>query len=65
MYTDGQSSTYVKNGKAFSITYGDGTRTLGYLSQDTINWGGLIVKNQIFAEAYSFDTSSYYDVWFI
>ena len=62
MYTAGKSNTYVRNGKNFTITYGDGTKTVGYLSQDSINWSGLIVKNQIFAEAKTFDTTSYYDV---
>ena len=32
------------------------------MSQDTVNWAGLTVVNQTFAEAYQFDQSSYYDV---
>ena len=56
------SGTYVKIGKSFSITYGDGSVTSGFLSQDTIDWGGLFVRNQIFAEATKFDSSSLYDV---
>lgn len=64
VYTADKSSTYVKNGKSFTITYGDGSRTLGYLSQDTVSLSGLTAKNQVFAEAYSFDTNTQYDVNF-
>ena len=61
MYTSSKSSTYKRNGNSFSITYGDGTKTTGFLSQDTIDWGGLTVTDQIFAEATQFDTTSQYD----
>ena len=53
------------NGKSFAITYGDGTKTIGFLSEDVIDWGGLIINRQIFAEATSFDTNSQYDVYFL
>jgi len=49
-YNSADSSTYVANGQNFSIEYGTGSLT-GYLSQDTVVFGGLTIKNQVFAEA--------------
>jgi len=49
-YNSSQSSSYVANGTAFAIQYGTGSLT-GFISQDTMNIGGLNVKNQNFAEA--------------
>lgn len=48
-YDSSKSSTYVVNGTAFDIQYGSGPVS-GYESQDALNMGGLVVKNQIFAE---------------
>jgi cathepsin D len=49
-YDSTKSSTYVANGTSFSIQYGSGSMT-GFLSQDVLNFGGLKVQNQTFAEA--------------
>ena len=48
----------MANNKPFSILYGDGTTASGILSQDTLNWSGLIVKNQTFAEVTQFPIAS-------
>jgi hypothetical protein len=48
-YDGAASSTYVKNGTAFDIEYGSGPVS-GFESVDTMDMGGLIVKDQIFAE---------------
>lgn len=48
-YDSSKSSTYVKNGTAFNIEYGSGP-VAGYESSDVLNMGGLVVKDQIFAE---------------
>jgi len=48
-YDSTKSSTYVVNGTSFDIEYGSGPVS-GFESQDVLNIGGLIVKNQIFAE---------------
>ena len=54
MYNSSESSTYVSNGDAFSIVYGDGSSATGTLVQDTIRIGDLVVENQIFAECTEF-----------
>jgi len=48
-YDSNHSSTYVANGTEFRIEYGSGP-VAGFLSDDTITWGGLKVQGQRFAE---------------
>ncbi|XP_047057069.1 aspartic proteinase oryzasin-1-like [Lolium rigidum] len=49
-YTASRSSTYTKKGKRVSIHYRTGA-IAGYISQDNVQVGGLVVKNQDFIEA--------------
>lgn len=49
-YNSAASSTYVPNGEPFAIEYGSGSLS-GFLSEDVVNVGGLLVQNQTFAEA--------------
>ncbi|XP_032546484.1 cathepsin D [Chiroxiphia lanceolata] len=49
-YDSSKSSTYVKNGTAFSIHYGTGSLT-GFLSEDVVTLGNLKIKHQVFGEA--------------
>ncbi|XP_051225289.1 aspartic proteinase oryzasin-1 [Lolium perenne] len=49
-YRARRSSTYKKKGKWVSIHYGTGA-IVGYISQDSVQVGGVVVKNQDFIEA--------------
>lgn len=51
-YDSSASSTYSKNGSSFDIAYGSGSLS-GFVSQDTVQIGDLIIKKQDFAEATS------------
>jgi len=48
-YKSGSSSTYRANGTKFHIEYGSGPVD-GFLSQDSVTWGGMNIKAQTFAE---------------
>ncbi|KAG0461029.1 hypothetical protein HPP92_021326 [Vanilla planifolia] len=49
-YRSSRSSTYKENGKSASIRYGTGSVS-GFLSEDYLSIGGLVVKGQVFIEA--------------
>ncbi|XP_040259948.1 aspartic proteinase oryzasin-1-like isoform X3 [Aegilops tauschii subsp. strangulata] len=49
-YKAKRSSTYKKNGKMVAIQYGTGAISR-YVSQDNVQVGGVVVKNQDFIEA--------------
>lgn len=51
-YDSSASSTYKKNGTAFDIQYGSGAVS-GYISQDDLRIGDLLIKGQDFGEATS------------
>ncbi|KAF9957309.1 Vacuolar protease A [Mortierella alpina] len=49
-YNSTRSSTFHRNGTHFSITYKLGT-TNGFISNDIVNVGGAVIKNQDFGES--------------
>ncbi|KAE8724401.1 Aspartic proteinase A2 [Hibiscus syriacus] len=49
-YSSGDSSTYKRNGKSASIQYGTGAIS-GFFSNDNVQVGNLVVKDQEFIEA--------------
>ena len=51
-YDSSESSTFKKNGSSFEIRYGSGSLS-GFVSQDTLRMGDMVIKNQDFAEAVS------------
>jgi len=48
-YDSSNSSTYQKNGQSFFLPYGSGTCS-GFLSQDTVVFGGIPIKGCTFGE---------------
>jgi phytepsin len=51
-YSALDSTTHKEDGREFSIQYGSGSLS-GYLSKDTLDFGGLQIEDQLFAEALS------------
>lgn len=51
-YNSGSSSSYKKNGTSAAIRYGTGSIS-GFFSEDNVQVGNLVVKNQQFIEATS------------
>jgi len=49
-YDSSRSSTYVADGTPFSLVYASG-KLKGFLSQDTVELGGIAVTNMTFGEA--------------
>ncbi|KAG0741624.1 hypothetical protein G6F57_011739 [Rhizopus arrhizus] len=45
-YNPNQSRTYAKDGRAWSISYGDGSSASGILGTDTVVLGGLTIQRQ-------------------
>merc|ERR1712227_399415 len=51
-YNAARSSSYKADGRKFEIRYGSGSLS-GFLSSDTVSFGGVAIQDQIFAEAMS------------
>jgi len=51
-YNHNDSTSYVANGTLFKVEYGSGACT-GFLSEDTLSWGGITLTDQTFAEVRS------------
>jgi saccharopepsin len=49
-YDSSSSSSYKQNGSDFEIRYGSGSLS-GFVSSDTLDFAGMTIKNQLFAEA--------------
>jgi hypothetical protein len=61
VYASDASSSYVANGTEIQLSYGGGSCS-GYVSQDTLLFGGLVLPQVHFVETVSFPFSD--DYWF-
>ncbi|RUP44168.1 rhizopuspepsin 6 precursor [Jimgerdemannia flammicorona] len=57
IYDPTKSSTYKKDGRPWSIQYGDGSTSSGILASDTISLGTLVIKDQTIDLAKTISTS--------
>ncbi|KMT14145.1 hypothetical protein BVRB_4g079660 [Beta vulgaris subsp. vulgaris] len=55
-FESSNSSTYTKIGTPHDINYSAQAKISGFISQDNVEVGGLLIKNQIFLEATSEDS---------
>lgn len=61
-YNPTKSSSYKKDGRPWSITFGDGSSSSGILATDTVNLGGLVIKGQTIGMAKTISSSFTSDV---
>ncbi|CAO3628892.1 unnamed protein product [Mucor hiemalis] len=57
-YDPKKSKTYIKDGRKWSISYGDGSTANGILASDKINIGGIVIKKQTIGLA-KYESSSF------
>ncbi|XP_017001713.2 lysosomal aspartic protease [Drosophila takahashii] len=62
-YNSSASSSYVADGRGFSLQYGSGSLS-GFLSTDTVDIDGLVIRNQTFAEAIAEPGTAFVDTIF-
>ncbi|XP_016964058.1 lysosomal aspartic protease [Drosophila biarmipes] len=62
-YNSSASSSYVADGRGFSLQYGTGSLS-GFLSTDIVDIDGLVIRNQTFAEAVAEPGTTFVNVIF-
>ena len=58
-FDSAKSSTYVRNGTKFNITYGSGG-VVGYIGQDTVGLAGLSAEKALFGQVTKLEGTSYF-----